>query len=265
MSNRKVISLDEKKTIQLDMLKEIDDFCRANGIRYSLAFGTLIGAIRHKGFIPWDDDVDIMMPLPDMLRFKKMFHSETLKYCDIDTELHYNCIFSRIADVRTYDKVGIFSKSYGVHIDLYPIVAVPDNEEDRQRYYRLAELLQNRYLCVKKWRSRVLHYLPVSGIPVFDTCFYDKSIKRCIKHLMYSCDYGSTDHYYAIATYIRLHDKMTYDAELFSDLIDVDFENLKLYSIANFDKFLSLMYGDYMTPPPIEKRVPYHGGNFYWR
>lgn len=262
---RKLISLEEKKSIQLEMLKEIDSFCRNNNIKYSLAFGTLIGAVRHKGFIPWDDDVDIMMPLPDMLRFKKLFKSETMKYCDIDTEPHYNCIFSRVADVRTYDKTGMISKSYGVHIDLYPIVAVPDNDEERQRYYTLAEKLQNKYFFVRKWRSRILHHFPVSSIPVIDACIYDKLVKKCVKHLMHSCAYGSTDHYYTVATYIRLHDKMTYDTDLFSELIDVDFENLNLISIANYDIFLSLMYGDYMTPPPEDKRVPYHGGAFYWK
>ena len=67
--NKKPISIEERKVVQLEMLKEINSFCKANNIRYSLAFGTLLGAVRHKGFIPWDDDVDIMMPLPDMLRF----------------------------------------------------------------------------------------------------------------------------------------------------------------------------------------------------
>lgn len=74
----KEITLEERKQIQLRMLIEIDAFCRKHNIRYSLAYGTLIGAIRHKGFIPWDDDVDIMMPLPDMLRFKELFKSETM-------------------------------------------------------------------------------------------------------------------------------------------------------------------------------------------
>ena len=69
----KEITLEERKQIQLRMLIEIDAFCRKHNIRYSLAYGTLIGAIRHKGFIPWDDDVDIMMPLPDMLRFKELW------------------------------------------------------------------------------------------------------------------------------------------------------------------------------------------------
>lgn len=92
----KEITFEERKTIQLDMLKEIDAFCRTNNIRYTLACGTLIGAIRHGGYIPWDDDVDITMPYDDMLKFKKLFKSETMKYCDIETEKNYGYEFSRI-------------------------------------------------------------------------------------------------------------------------------------------------------------------------
>ena len=66
---RMPLSLEEKRKIQLSMLDEVDAFCRKNSIRYSLACGTLLGAIRHKGFIPWDDDMDIVMPEPDFLRF----------------------------------------------------------------------------------------------------------------------------------------------------------------------------------------------------
>ena len=67
------LDLDTRKDIQFSMLKEIDSFCRQHSIRYSLAYGTLLGAIRHNGFIPWDDDVDIMMPIVDLLVFKKNF------------------------------------------------------------------------------------------------------------------------------------------------------------------------------------------------
>ena len=72
----RLITLEQRKQIQLEMLSEIDTFCRTHGIRYMIAFGTLLGAVRHKGYIPWDDDVDISMPIDDMLRFKNEFKSD---------------------------------------------------------------------------------------------------------------------------------------------------------------------------------------------
>ena len=73
VKKKNAITLDERKQIQLEMLIEIDKFCREHNIKYMLAYGTLIGAVRHKGYIPWDDDVDISMPLEDILRFKNEF------------------------------------------------------------------------------------------------------------------------------------------------------------------------------------------------
>ena len=102
---KKEITFEERKTIQLEMLKEIDAFCKENKIRYSLAFGTLLGAVRHKGFIPWDDDVDIIMPLPDMLKLKETFRSESIEYCDGETSKYYSYAFSRLVNKKTYRKI----------------------------------------------------------------------------------------------------------------------------------------------------------------
>ena len=99
---KKEINLEERKSLQLAMLKEIDAFCKKNGLRYSLAFGTLLGAIRHKGFIPWDDDLDIMMPVEDIIKFKAIFNYDKLKFCDVDTEKYYDLDFPRISHKRTY-------------------------------------------------------------------------------------------------------------------------------------------------------------------
>ena len=140
------ITLDERKKIQLEMLDEIDAFCRVNNIRYSLAFGTLIGAIRHKGYIPWDDDVDLIMPLPDMLRFKKIFKSDKLGYADLDTIPHYEYHFSRIYFLPTYSQVGLLEKSYGVNIDLYPVVGMPDTEKEIQEFLESIQPLYKKRL-----------------------------------------------------------------------------------------------------------------------
>lgn len=257
---RTPITLEERKVIQLEMLKEIDAFCRANDIKYSLAFGTLLGAIRHKGFIPWDDDVDIMMPLPDMLRFKEIFRSKTLIYCDVDTDKYFRYSFARIANTQTYNQLGIIQKSYGICIDLYPVVAISDNSEQNTLFFDKAQRLERISEFVGKWRSRAIRYLPVRSIP-----FYEHSVRRLSNHLRYSFNYGETGKYYIIAGPISLYKTMSYDFDMFAKMTEVEFEQNMFLSIAAYDRFLSLRYGDYMTPPPEDQRHPYHGGTYYWR
>jgi len=258
---KKTISLEEKKLIQLDMLKEIDAFCRGNNIKYSLAFGTLIGAVRHKGFIPWDDDVDIMMPLPDMLRFKTLFHSDFLKYCDIETEKHYDYPFSRIVHTGTYNKRGLVYQGYGICIDTYPIISIPSEQQEQEKFFVNAMKIQNKRMRYARWRKRLIRYLPISSIPGHDAI--QKKYRDYL--LKGSPSYGTTDYYYAVAAPLRIRNRTIYDRDIFSKLINVEFEGCEFYSIKDYDYFLSLMYGDYMTPPPEDERHPYHGGHYYWK
>ena len=100
----KAICTDEMKHIQLDILKNVAKFCDENRIRYYLGFGTMLGAVRHKGFIPWDDDIDILMPRPDYLRFVKVFNKSNDRYevksIEID-EAYWNT-FAKVFDLQTY-------------------------------------------------------------------------------------------------------------------------------------------------------------------
>ena len=239
MTKKKPITLEERKSVQLEMLKEIDAFCRANDIKYSLAFGTLLGAIRHKGFIPWDDDVDIMMPLPDMLRFKELFHSESMKYCDVDTEKHFEYGFSRIANVKTYNKRGLIAKDYGICIDLYPLVAVPSDPKEYELFFKHASELNKRRFFFMKWNSRLIRFMP-------------------------SNPYGKTGKYYVVAGPLSLRNRMSYDFDLFDELIEVVFEGNSFMAFSNYDYYLSLRYGNYMMLPPENERHPYHSGYFFW-
>jgi len=258
---KKQITLEERKAIQLDMLTEIDAFCKENMIKYSLAFGTLLGAIRHKGFIPWDDDVDIMMPLPDMLRFKAGFKSEKLKYCDVDTEPHYEFAFSRISYNPTYNQKGIACKSYGISIDLYPVVALPDSEDERKYYFEKGSKLNNIRYKYMKWRRWIIQRIPISTI-----IGHDKSIRKARDFVvMNTPKYGSTSVFFVVATLFSKKDKLIHDIDLFDEIVTVPFED-RFYDItAHYQVFLSKMYGDYMTPPPEKDRHPYHGGHYYWK
>ena len=257
---KKEISFDERRNIQLDMLKEIDTFCRKNNIKYSIAYGTLLGAVRHKGFIPWDDDVDIMMPLPDMLRFKQQFKSKTLKFCDVDTEPHYSYSFPRITHTGTFSKAGLSFMTYGICIDVYTFVSIPDNKSEQDLFFSEAEVLSKKRLSFLRWDSRFRHFLPIKVLPGSDNV-----VRRFRDFLLNTFEYGSFGTYFVISGPLAIKDKMIYDVDLFEKLIEVEFEGSKFLSVAQYDLFLKKRYGDYMQLPPEDQRHPYHGGHYYWK
>lgn len=253
----KEISFEERKKIQLEMLDEIDSFCKEHQIRYSIAFGTLLGAVRHKGFIPWDDDVDIMMPLPDLLKFKERFKSANIAYVDADNDPTHAYAFSRLAYKKSYNKEGLIFKAYGICIDLYVLVGISDVEQ----YFSGALPLFDKRKNMMKWRKRIITRLPVCSIPGFNHC-----IKKYRDYLFnHSCDYENAANYYIIAGPLSMRNRMTYDRDLFSKVIPMKFEDRSYPGIAEYDYFMKLRYGDYMQLPPEEQRHPYHGGHYYWK
>lgn len=252
----KEITLEERKKVQLQMLIEIDAFCRKHSIRYSLAYGTLIGAIRHKGFIPWDDDVDIMMPLPDMLRFKEIFKSETMCYCDVDTDKKYQYAFSRIANTQTFNKEGVIAKSYGICIDLYPVLGMPKTIEEIDSFFIEAKKELARRMKFIKWKNRIVSHLPISYIP-----FFNKAMRR-YRDFLFQYPYNGTTFFFTNGGELEMRNIHNFD--LFEEIIEVPFERYKFLSIARYDEFLRRFYGDYMQLPPEEQRVPYHTRHYYW-
>lgn len=252
------VTFEEKRKIQLDMLEEVDIFCRLNDIRYSIAFGTLLGAVRHKGFIPWDDDVDIMMPLPDLLKFKKIFKSEQMNFIDVDIDKNHSYAFPRLAHKFTYNKEGKKLISYGVCIDVYVIIGLPKNSDCF--FYNLTKLFKRR-ISMMKWRNRLISRLPITTIPFYSNI----QIKYRDYLFENSIPYSDATNFYVIAGPLNIKDKMTYNEDLFRKMCELDFEGRKFSAIADWDYFLQLRYGDYMQLPPEEDRHPYHGGNIYWK
>lgn len=253
----KPISLDERKKIQLVMLDEIDSFCRQHDIRYSLAFGTLIGAIRHKGYIPWDDDVDLIMPLPDMLRFKKEFKSDKLAYVDIDTVPHYEYHFSRICYLPTYSKPGLLEKSYGVSLDLYPVVGMPDTEEEIQLFLKKIDPLYKKRLKLIAWRHRQIRRFPFAVVPG-----YHSTIRRFHDIVLDSFPYETAKNYLHAGSVRRVN---ILGFDVFDGFVDVEFEGHIYQSMARYHEYLTHCFGDYMQLPPEDQRHPYHGGTYYWK
>ncbi len=129
----KEIEIEELKRLQVDMLKCIDDFCVSNGIKYSLSSGTLIGAVRHQGYIPWDDDIDIMMLRDDYDRFVQMFNGSYSHLSLLAPELDwgYYAPYANVFDNRTLlqeGNNGHRGMQLGVKIDIFPIDFVAVDE-----------------------------------------------------------------------------------------------------------------------------------------
>lgn len=258
----KEISFEERKSLQLEMLKEIDAFCRKNSIRYALSCGTLIGAVRHNGYIPWDDDVDITMMYTDMQKFRQCFESENLKYCDIDTEPNYEFHFSRIVSKKTYSKLG-FKKRYGVCIDIYPIIECTDNLKTINKLVAKGSKFLKKRLTYIKWYYRILKFTPFSTLPGFK-----ESIRNYYDFMINEVQLIGGGNYYQMGGPLEGTDNNFYhnmwNFNPLEEVVNHIFENETFWIPAKYDKFLTTRYGDYMKLPPEDERIAYHGGHYYW-
>lgn len=257
MNQNRELTFEEQRLLQLDILHEVDLVCKRESIKYSLAFGTLLGAIRHKGYIPWDDDLDIMMPYTDMLRLREALRNPDVRFYDIDTSKYYGNPFGNICSEKTYRLIGK-KKERGLGIDVYPIVKLPSTQEGVDVFFDSAEHLQSkrlRALSIRQFMLRHFSFCPPIG--------FKKRIKNFRDHLV-SYNTFESSYYYIIAGPLSLRKKMIYDEDLFKNMIEVDFEGRKYPSIALYDKFLTMRYGNYMQLPPEDQRHPYHGQRYYW-
>lgn len=247
-----MVTFEECKKIRLDILREIDRFCKENHLTYFLAYGTLLGAVRHQGFIPWDDDADIMMPRKDMEILKKSFDSVKYKYSDIDTERHYEYAFPRITCRNTFDKKGMIAKYYGVNIDLYPIDGLPEDDEEINRFFKKYKVLFKSRLFLIRVRNLMMRLFPITSIP------FIRTLTKCCINWIKKYDFENSSKVFVI-------DARVYSKKIFDGVVEVPFEGFRFNAPIGYDEFLRTSYGDYMKLPPEEDRKPYHGGNYYWK
>ncbi len=250
-----LITEKERKELQLEILDEVHDFCINNGLRYSLAYGTLLGAIRHKGFIPWDDDMDIMMPYQDMMKLKEMLKSDNISYIDATICKDFLWFFSRISSNKTFSRVAPFIKRYGVNIDLYPFVNINDGcvSDFLDKGLELRNVL-NKKIALWSFFSR---FFPLKTFPGLR-----KATKDLRDHVFKDAE-QATNTFFSTGGSFKYFNVFT--KNIFEDVNLIKFENRQYFAIKNYDYFLSQVYGDYMKLPPEEQRQPYHHGQFYWK
>lgn len=272
----KEISFEEIKLLQLEILKDIDFFCVKNGIKYSLAYGTLIGAVRHKGYIPWDDDIDIMMPRADYDRFVATFNGafSHLSLLAPELDINFYAPYANVYDNRTHlsedynDHRGL---SIGIKIDVFPIDTVSPEVSEYVRDMRKVEKLNlmmyiKRLKMFSQLRQQMTFYEVVKFLILkfFSFFFSYTFLQKKIKKIALNQRYIDSEYVDNVVFNIYSKKNTRFNKSVMQHFKRMQFEDREFCVIRDYDVVLRKMYGDYMKLPPEEQRVPHHNFKAYW-
>lgn len=257
---KRYLSREELQSSQFAMLQEIHKVCTANNLRYYLAYGTLLGAVRHKGFIPWDDDVDIMMPVDDYLKLKGIYSSDRYFLSDCFHDKRHPAYFPRIYDSYTCREGD--EKTLGVFIDIYLIHGAPKNQMECAKH--IMKIMKTAAFAkwISKWRGRIVrNFLPFLWNQ-YESYMVTKFCQR-IFNMLNKYKESTCEILYAYGG-----DGLTelFWKDYFEKTIFLPFNGAEFCVPMKYHEVLSVTYGNYMKLPPEDERHPYHSSNsFCWK
>lgn len=260
MIKSKEVSLKEAQNIMLKILIEFDRVCRENNLKYFLDWGTLLGAVRHKGFIPWDDDVDVSMPRVDFEKLKSLHNKFNEDYFlqTPETDNHYKYYYipmkirySKSRYVEVVEK-GDEKFNNGIYIDVFPLDKLPKgkiNYKLQNIYKYIMERSPIIYIGYKNLSLRRKIIYPL--VYLFTNILSITVRKRIEDFFIYKCK--SYDNIYWSG--IDLCFKQKYRKEDIFPLNEIEYEGIKFMGPNNPDSILKSMYGEYMMLPPENQRI----------
>ncbi len=256
-------TLKEIQDCELRMLKDIDKICRENNLKYSLAWGTMLGAVRHQGFIPWDDDADIDMPYKDMKKFEKIIAKE---YSDVyffdgrNTNPGCFMLYGKLRKNGTYMKTlkqEENSKHLGLWIDILPLISLSDITFLRKlqyKFFKFIRFISSLFAATKKINNKPLvdYFIIKWPLKILEKiswgliCVLGVNGSEYLEvELPVSCGYPEEEYAQTI-----------FKKDFYTKLKEYKFCDTTLFGTADSDGFLTKMYGsDYMTPKKYAQHV----------
>lgn len=247
--------LKDLQSVMVQMMSEVDKLCHKYGIRYILDSGTLLGAIRHNGFIPWDDDFDILMPRDDYEKFISIVNEELpQKYCfeSIETNISYPYNFGKIKALNTVFKEYFtqnIDMKHCVYIDVFPMdyidVKHPVEVKIIKKFISiLTSLRYSKLHLVNNWKYKIFGFISIYSL--------NKMINKVMKYHLHPktnmvsklCHQGPN--------------KPPISIDYFDNVEKHQFECFEFLIPKEYNDFLTGRYGDYMKLPPVEEQVPTH-------
>ena len=256
--------IDELKKHELIILDEIDRICKKYNIKYYLAFGTALGAVRHKGFIPWDDDIDIHMLNNDLKKFKEICKkelSDKFYLQDKLTDKYYYNYWTKIGLENTtwMPKKRIVDCKYGACIDVFPMFPMKNTKREQKRINKYTKLLLITSAKYYVLNNKNQNY---SKIKKLVHKIISNKLNNCLyQYAMNKLDIKDDKYDTIVITSISKDRNIYFDKDVIIGNKTLEFEKRNLPVVNNLDKYLTTFYGDYMTPPTEDKRYGHDRGN----
>lgn len=272
---KKIISVPEQKKIMLEILDYLHFICEENQIEYSLYAGTLLGAVRHKGFIPWDDDIDIVLTRQNYEKLLGILREIEHPFTLLDYHVkNYQYPFAKLCSKQTYQKSSKREvKEFGIFVDIFPYDALPNDEREQKKFVEQAVRMNREAVASNLYT----YFQQTSYMKAFIKMivFFPKYIRLRRKGSMKS-RFSELDQWmqkynnqetnfigYVVEPYnppVEINEK-----RLFQSFSDYEFEKKYYKGILDADTYLSRSYGDYMKLPSEENQKNHSFYKWYWK
>lgn len=257
------LSEAEFKTCMLEVLEVVANYCDEQNLTYFLAYGTLLGAVRHKGFIPWDDDVDIMMPREDYNKLVKHFNRTNDRYqlVDLSVNKQYYLPFAKVYDTHTRVKEPVKpTMELGVYLDVFPIDELGNDKEAARKFQSSLGFKRNLLMAkLNPWHKN-------RSLKNNITCFLASCFPVSVQTLCQKLENAWQSFSEIKGKYIGvlMYDKI-FKSEWVASATQLNFEGKVFKVPVGYHELLTVEYGDYMQLPPVEQREGQHALVAYWK